>query len=76
MFDRFRQGSGMDSRKPQVSDEEVADANQRNKAISSSAISRALNDANAGMYLYFCTSLRQCVVCLTLHDCFEKLFVM
>ena len=32
----------------QVSDEELADANQRNRAISSSAISRAMSDANAG----------------------------
>ena len=32
----------------QVSDEEAADANQRNRAISSSAISRAMSDANAG----------------------------
>ena len=32
----------------QVSDEEIADANQRNRAISSSAISRAMSDANAG----------------------------
>lgn len=30
------------------SDEEIADANQRNRAISSSAISRAMSDANAG----------------------------
>ena len=32
----------------QVSDEELADANQRNRAISSSAISRAMSDANNG----------------------------
>ncbi|XP_019850622.1 PREDICTED: cleavage and polyadenylation specificity factor subunit 6-like [Amphimedon queenslandica] len=32
------------------SDEEIADANQRNRAISSSAISRAMSDANAGDY--------------------------
>ena len=44
----------------QVSDEEAADANQRNRAISSSAISRAMSDANVGeivvdithMYMY------------------------
>ena len=34
----------------QVSEEEAADANQRNRAISSSAISRAMSDANAGQY--------------------------
>ena len=34
--------------KPQPSDEEAADANQRNRAISSSAINRALADANSG----------------------------
>ena len=36
----------------QVSDEEAADANQRNRAISSSAISRAMSDANAGEQCY------------------------
>ena len=36
----------------QVSEEEAADANQRNRAISSSAISRAMSDANAGKYMY------------------------
>ena len=35
----------------QVSEEEAADANQRNRAISSSAISRAMSDANTGMYI-------------------------
>ena len=34
----------------QVSDEEAADANTRNRAISSSAISRAMSDANAGKF--------------------------
>ena len=37
----------------QVSEEEAADANQRNRAISSSAISRAMSDANAGQYKIF-----------------------
>ena len=35
----------------QVSEEEAADANQRNRAISSSAISRAMSDANTGQYI-------------------------
>ena len=59
LFDRFRQQASNSSRmgqdsggggggRPQASDEEAADANQRNRAISSSAINRALSDANAG----------------------------
>lgn len=56
LFARFRNqaaaalggGSPSMSGGKQVSDEEAADANQRNRAISSSAISRAMSDANAG----------------------------
>jgi cleavage and polyadenylation specificity factor subunit 6/7 len=36
--------------KSRHSEEEIADANQRNRAISSSAISRAMSDANSGDY--------------------------
>ena len=46
-------GGGMvDNRRGQhqhLSEEEITDTNQRNKAISSSAINRALSDANAGI---------------------------
>ncbi len=41
-------GHGHGAGKHQASDEEIADANQRNRAISSSAINRALADANSG----------------------------
>ena len=40
--------SGMGGPK-QPSEEEASDANQRNRAISSSAITRAMSDANAGV---------------------------
>ena len=41
-------GGGGGRGKGQPSDDELADANQRNRAISSSAITRAISDANAG----------------------------
>ena len=44
-------GGGSGGGGSQPSEEEASDANQRNRAISSSAINRALQDANAGMYL-------------------------
>ncbi len=40
--------SGILGGKPSVSDEETAETNQRNRAISSSAITRAMSDANSG----------------------------
>ena len=33
-------------------EEEIQEANQRNRAVSSSAIQRAMTDANSGMYYY------------------------
>ena len=33
-------------------EEEIQEANQRNRAVSSSAIQRAMTDANSGMYCY------------------------
>ena len=48
----FQQGQGVGGihgNKTGPSDEETADTNQRNRAISSSAITRAMSDANAGI---------------------------
>ena len=36
--------------KNRPTEEDIADANQRNRAISSSAISRAMSDANGGSH--------------------------
>ena len=33
-------------------EEEIQEANQRNRAVSSSAIQRAITDANSGLYYY------------------------
>ena len=60
LFDRFRQQAASNSAhmgpdsggKPQPTEEEAADANQRNRAISSSAINRALADANSGTCMH------------------------
>ncbi len=52
--DSHSHGHGHGGNKHQASDEEIADANQRNRAISSSAINRALSDANSGLFVYAC----------------------
>ena len=44
-----------------TSDEEASDANQRNRAISSSAITRAMSDANSGTCTCHCTVQYDCV---------------
>ena len=41
--------SGMNNAQKMASEEEANDANHRNRAISSSAITRAVADANAGV---------------------------
>lgn len=43
-------------------DEETAETNQRNRAISSSAITRAMCDANSGMYLRSQVKFLACTV--------------
>ena len=55
---------------PNISEEEMTDANQRNKAISSSAINRALADASAGAVLMDCNGfVHNCEVFVCLSVC-------
>ena len=45
-------GGGKPLPPPRPSDEDISETNQRNKAISSSAITRAMADAQSGIYNY------------------------